>query len=869
MSTRFRAAVIAAVFVIAGSVMTAVPAVAADRLCDPGNENCRTILINLIRNEQVRIDVAFWFMEDSRYTTELIKKWQAGVPVRVLVDTRANASYPLNKDRLNELQTAGIPMRERYTGGILHWKMMLFAGQNAVQFSGANYSADAWAPTGDPYTNYIDEAIFFSDDPNVVNSFKTKYDDLWTNTTAYRNYANVVEPLLRSYDIYTKDPELNFPPAESFANRSVGRYNKETEKIDVIMYRITDQRHTNAIIKARERAIPVRLITEPKQYRDPTRLWHSWNVDRLYMAGVQIKHRVHAGLNHQKSVLLYSLGMTIFGSSNWTSPSDQSQEEHNYFTTKPDVFQWFVDQFERKWNNTGGVIENEDFIPLPPDVPKTPTPGNLATGVNTTVTLSWYGGPWAHLYDVYFGTSPNPPLVAQNLALGPSETATKFQSYQVPTTLLTGTTYYWKVVAKTMAYVGRESSVWSFTTMGTPPPPDPTAQPGEGDIVLYAADAPVVAGAWTKVLDSAAAGGARLTHPDAAASKLANALATPAHYFELTFDAEAGRGYRLWLRGRAERDSWANDSVFVQFSGSVTDSGSPTWRIGTTSSTTVNLEDCNGCGVAAWGWQDNGYGANVLGPLVYFETTGPQTIRVQTREDGMSIDQIVLSPVLFVLEAPGTLKNDATILAKTGDGGAIEEEPLPPPPSTDANIVLYASEASERAGAWIVESDSTAAGGARIRHPDAGAAKLTSALANPANYFDLTFDAEAGKGYRLWIRGKAQNNSWANDSVFVQFSNSVDGSGAPAWRIGTTAATEMNLEDCSGCGLSGWGWQDNGYGANVLGPLIYFASGGTQRIRIQTREDGLAIDQIVLSPLEYLTAAPGALKNDSTILAKP
>ncbi|HEV3485889.1 MAG TPA: phosphatidylserine/phosphatidylglycerophosphate/cardiolipin synthase family protein, partial [Vicinamibacterales bacterium] len=632
---------------------TAARATAADRLCDPAHEDCRAVLINLIRNEQVGIDVAFWFMEDPRYTAELIKKWQAGVPVRVLVDSRANPTYPLNKDRLAELQSAGIPMRERYTGGILHWKLMLFAGQNTVEFSGANYSSDAWVPTGDPFTNYIDEAIYFTDDAEIVHSFKTKYDDLWTNTSAYRNYANITAPLARSYDTFTKHPELNFPPLESYANRSVSRYNAETQQIDAIMYRITDQRHTNAIINARNRGVPVRLITEPKQYRDPARLWHSWNVDRLYMAGVQIKHRVHAGLNHQKSVLLYSQGMTIFGSSNWTSPSDSSQEEHNYFTRKPDIFAWFAAQFERKWNNSTGVLENDDFVPLPPDVPKSPTPANLAAGVGTNVTLAWYGGPWAHLYDVYFGTSPTPPLVAQNLALGPSDSSSKFQTYQVPTTLLTGTTYYWKIVSKTMALVARESPVWSFTTAGTPPPPPPTGEAGEGDIVLYAADAPVVSGLWTKILDGSAAGGARMTHPDAAAGKISRALAAPTNYFELTFDAEAGRPYRLWLRGLAHRDSWANDSVFVQFSNSVDQNGAPVWRMGTTSATEVNLEDCSGCGLAGWGWQDNGYGANALGPLVYFASGGTQRLRVQTREDGLAIDQIVLSPVDYVTTAPG------------------------------------------------------------------------------------------------------------------------------------------------------------------------------------------------------------------------
>jgi hypothetical protein len=115
------------------------------------------------------------------------------------------------------------------------------------------------------------------------------------------------------------------------------------------------------------------------------------------------------------------------------------------------------------------------------------------------------------------------------------------------------------------------------------------------------------------------------------------------HYVELTFHAEAGRAYRLWLRGRADRNHWANDSVFVQFDRTVTVAGAPTARIGTTSSYEVNLEEAPHWGLSGWGWQDNGYGAGVLGPLVSFATTGTQTIRIQTREDGLRIDQIVLS----------------------------------------------------------------------------------------------------------------------------------------------------------------------------------------------------------------------------------
>ena len=50
---------------------------------------------------------------------------------------------------------------------------------------------------------------------------------------------------------------------------------------------------------------------------------------------------------------------------------------------------------------------------------------------------------------------------------------------------------------------------------------------------------------------------------------------------------------------------------------------------------------------------------------------------------------------------------------------------------------------------------------------------------------------------------------------------------------------------------------------------VQFPSTGTHTLRIQTREDGVQIDQIVLSPTTYLTVRPGLLTNDSTIVPKP
>ena len=182
-------------------------------------------------------------------------------------------------------------------------------------------------------------------------------------------------------------------------------------------------------------------------------------------------------------------------------------------------------------------------------------------------------------------------------------------------------------------------------------------------------------------------------------------------------------------------------------------------------------------------------------------------------------------------------------------------------------MVFYASEGA-RLGNYEVVNDGTAAGGARLHNPDAGAAKLSNALASPGTYVEMQFSAQAGVGYRLWIRGKAQNEDPFNDSVFVQFNDSVDAQGVAKSRIGTTDSEVINLEDCFACGLSGWGWQDNGWGVGELGPLVYFATSGTHTLRIQPREDGFSLDQMVLSPKTFANTSPGAVVNDNTILPK-
>ena len=189
------------------------------------------------------------------------------------------------------------------------------------------------------------------------------------------------------------------------------------------------------------------------------------------------RHRKHAGLSHEKLTLLRGQKLTIFGSSNWTSSSAEGQHEHNLFTADSTWYAWAVDHFERKWNSN----ETKPFVPLPPDAPAYTSPANDSVDQPTSMTLRWEGGPWAHKFDIYFGTTPNPPLIAADQVIGRVDNGVP-ESFTLPP-LAAGTTYFWRIVGKTMAFKTASSSIRRFTTAGT------VTQPPAGDtIVLWTAN---------------------------------------------------------------------------------------------------------------------------------------------------------------------------------------------------------------------------------------------------------------------------------------------------------------------------------------------------------------------------------------------
>ena len=302
--------------------------------------------------------------------------------------------------------------------------------------------------------------------------------------------------------------------------------------------------------------------------------------------------------------------------------------------------------------------------------------------------------------------------------------------------------------------------------------------PGPDDIVLWTSGASPddVHGDWVREANATAAGGVVLRHLDRARPREDQALPSPASYFEMRFTAKGSTAYHLWVRMHAQNDSTKNDSIHMQFSDSVTATDESTLRIGSTSSAAVTLQNGQTGALQGWGWSDNGF--SVMGAPIYFAADGAHVLRVQSREDGATIDQIVLSPVVFSLSAPGAGTSDTTILPRAWGLG--------PDVSAATSVIRVASGAvGQMFGTWQTISDGTAAGSQALRNPEIGATKIDPALSNPASYFEASFSADADRAYHVWVRMKADVDSLNNDSLHLQFNDSVTSASSPIARIGT------------------------------------------------------------------------------------
>ncbi|PIS37409.1 MAG: hypothetical protein COT35_06120 [Nitrospirae bacterium CG08_land_8_20_14_0_20_52_24] len=188
-----------------------------------------------------------------------------------------------------------------------------------------------------------------------------------------------------------------------------------------------------------------------------------------------------------------------------------------------------------------------------------------------------------------------------------------------------------------------------------------------------------------------------------------------------------------------------------------------------------------------WGWVDSTYFSPENGD-VYFQADGLQTIRVQSRQDGVFLDTILLSPYEEIdagLKA-GNFEHLNGLLARreisTGYPGLIV-------------IPASAAQPENLFGKWKREPDPGALFGFRLDDLPPQKKWHFQPLTNPRDFFEMTFAARKGVKYHVWIRMRAFHGSIMNDSVYLQFSDAVDEKGRERYRINRPAHSKDRMGD--------------------------------------------------------------------------
>jgi hypothetical protein len=467
MRPRIPTALVASALAAVTLLAAAPPAFAQvqERILFTAVDDAKTAILERIRNETVRIDVAVWLLTEHEISINLVNKHKAGVLVRVLGD-RASIfeADPNTRREFEYLASNGVPIRLRYHPTwfpeAMHWKCGIFVGQGIVEFGSANWTTFELSPWSS--TNFHDETAMFTDDLALVAAFKTKFDQMWADTTyfldwpeAYRRETGQDWTTPMTIDRRRLEPDNPTPPGmiwgqgSELNNAMVTEIDRETIGIDMVIYRLSVSSVTDALIRRIRAGVPVRIIVEPLEYRRihwPEYWLTGARIDQLWVAGARIKERAHQGLTHMKTLI--TSGVALNASSNFTR---NWQRDHNYFispATKPLLFNAMKDRFQAMWSDTTNF---RDFYPRPPSAPSLVGPADGQLDVSTTPRLEWTRAPWAVAFDVYLGTSASNMTRVGRVDAQLTEDPPATYSWTPPQALQPGTTYYWRIVSRTFA----------------------------------------------------------------------------------------------------------------------------------------------------------------------------------------------------------------------------------------------------------------------------------------------------------------------------------------------------------------------------------------------------------------------------------
>jgi len=156
-----------------------------------------------------------------------------------------------------------------------------------------------------------------------------------------------VLPLFDGPAIPTPDCKKSFAyfsPGKTCIHEVIRQFDIAQESCDVCVFTITDDRITDAIIRANARGVAVRIITDDEKAHDL-----GSDIDKLQLCGIPCKMDSGNAAHMHHKFALFDGRRLMTGSFNWTRSASEQNEENLLVTPDPDLVAAFAGRFEYLW----------------------------------------------------------------------------------------------------------------------------------------------------------------------------------------------------------------------------------------------------------------------------------------------------------------------------------------------------------------------------------------------------------------------------------------------------------------------------------------------------------------------------------------
>lgn len=132
-------------------------------------------LIKIIDDAKETIDVAVYYITETKIVTHLCTASERGVKVRIITDK--DDSY--QQSALEKIMNAGIPIKINTYEGKMHLKNMII-DQSIITSGSYNFTHSAEKKN--------EEVIIISEDKRVAKDWSEKFEEMWNDNVNYSSY---------------------------------------------------------------------------------------------------------------------------------------------------------------------------------------------------------------------------------------------------------------------------------------------------------------------------------------------------------------------------------------------------------------------------------------------------------------------------------------------------------------------------------------------------------------------------------------------------------------------------------------------------------------------------------------------------------